>query len=190
MVGAGVLPACIYNGELHFLFGKEQAIDENQGWSDFGGGVDEGESPLQGAAREGTEETSGFLGSVESMKERLAKGTVHLQWKQYHTFVFKLDHDPSFPFYFNNNQRLLRSRLNPKSMHETTIFEKAQIRWVPLREVRQMHKKRVFRDFYNNVVAMLLTPSMLQHVGRLLRQKGKRTHRQQKQKRRRTHRRH
>ena len=39
-MGASILPVTIYNGKLYFLFGKERDIDENPGWSDFGGGTD------------------------------------------------------------------------------------------------------------------------------------------------------
>jgi hypothetical protein len=39
-MGASILPVTIYKGKLYFLFGKERAIDENPGWSDFGGGTD------------------------------------------------------------------------------------------------------------------------------------------------------
>ena len=42
------------------LFGKERNIDENPGWSDFGGGTDKGETFIQTASREGQEEMTGF----------------------------------------------------------------------------------------------------------------------------------
>jgi hypothetical protein len=160
MGGAGVLPFCYHNGQLHFLFGKEQEIDENQGWSDFGGGANKGESKFATAAREGTEETSGFLGDVASMRRRMHKSH-HVDWKQYRTYLIPLEYDAKLPFYYNNNQRLLRGRLDAKFMHDTTIFEKARIEWIPLDKVRDMLRLRKFRDFYNNVVQKILASWML-----------------------------
>ena len=59
-MGASILPVTIHKGKLYFLFGKERAIDENPGWSDFGGGTDNNETYLQTAVREGGEELTGI----------------------------------------------------------------------------------------------------------------------------------
>ena len=61
MVGVSILPVSIHNGQLYFLFGKEQAEEYGiQGYSDFGGGREK-ESTFNGAIREGCEEMTGFL---------------------------------------------------------------------------------------------------------------------------------
>ena len=56
MVGSSILPACVHKGKLYFLFGKENSLADTPGWSDFGGGVDPGESIYDTALREGGEE--------------------------------------------------------------------------------------------------------------------------------------
>jgi hypothetical protein len=62
-MGAGILPATIYNGKLYFLFGKEgKHEDSAPGFSDFGGGTDNNESYMETAVREAGEELTGFLG--------------------------------------------------------------------------------------------------------------------------------
>ena len=49
MVAASILPITIHNNQLHFLFGKENSMEDSaKGWSDFGGRVDHGESIFQG----------------------------------------------------------------------------------------------------------------------------------------------
>ena len=43
MVASAFLPVAIHKGKLIFLFGKEAHDDSAPGFSDFGGGVKEGE---------------------------------------------------------------------------------------------------------------------------------------------------
>ena len=67
-MGGSVLPATIDDkGVLRFLFGKERDIDENPGWSDFGGGTENGETYMTTAIREGGEELTGFLGGEKEI---------------------------------------------------------------------------------------------------------------------------
>jgi len=42
--------------------------DSAKGWSDFGGRVDRGETPMSAALREGGEELTGFLGDGQNIK--------------------------------------------------------------------------------------------------------------------------
>ena len=59
--GAGVIPLTFINGELYALLGREPREfpdgKQYQAWSDFGGGVQGEESPLETAYREFQEET-------------------------------------------------------------------------------------------------------------------------------------
>ena len=74
MTGAAILPATIHNGTLYFLFGKENKFESSApGFSDFGGGVDKGESVYNAAIREAGEELTGFLGSGKEIKSLLGK---------------------------------------------------------------------------------------------------------------------
>ena len=72
-MGGGILPVAIKNNKIYFLFGKENELDDTPGWADFGGGKEEGESPLDTATREGSEEINGFLGSAEKLREIVKK---------------------------------------------------------------------------------------------------------------------
>lgn len=159
-MGASILPVTIHKGKLYFLFGKERAIDENPGWSDFGGGTDNSESFLQTAIREGGEELTGFLGSDTDIKQLLKKhGTYDVDYKStgygiFRVHIFPMDYDEFLPHYYNNNQRFLQKRLNPKIIRDSKIFEKAEIRWICVDDFAKM--KKDFRSFYQNIVDLIL----------------------------------
>jgi len=159
-MGASILPVTIYKGKLYFLFGKERPNDDNPGWSDFGGGTDNNESYIQTAIREGGEELTGFLGSDKDVKKLLTKhGTFNVDFKSdghgiYRVHIFPMEYDELLPLYYNNNQRFLQKRLDPKVIRDTKIFEKQQIKWFSIADI--MKSKKQFRSFYQNVVELIL----------------------------------
>lgn len=159
-MGGSILPVTIIKGKVHLLFGKERDIDENPGWSDFGGGTDKGESFIQTASREGMEEMTGFLGNETDVKRRLNKyGTFNVDYKSdgystYRAHLFPMEYDPSLPFYYNNNQRLLQKKLDPNVIRDTKIFEKTEIKWFPLDTLKSQRIK--FRNFYRNIIDLIV----------------------------------
>jgi transcription termination factor NusB len=157
-MGASVLPATIYKNKLYFLFGKERNIDENPGWSDFGGGTDKGETYYSTALREGTEEMTGFLGNEKDIKQLLTKyGTFNLDYNSkgtYRVHIFPIEYEPMLVYYYNNNQKFLQKRLDPKIIRDTKIFEKTEIRWISANELTKMLPE--FRSFYQNVVKLII----------------------------------
>jgi hypothetical protein len=159
-MGASILPVTIYKGKLYFLFGKERQNDENPGWSDFGGGTDNNESYIQTAIREGGEELTGFLGNDADVKHLLTRyGTFDIDYKStgysiYRVHIFPMEYDDKLPYYYNNNQRFLQKRLNPKIIRDTKIFEKTQIKWICVDDIPKMKKE--FRTFYQNIVDLIL----------------------------------
>jgi hypothetical protein len=159
-MGASILPVTIYKGKLYFLFGKERQNDENPGWSDFGGGTDNNESYIQTAIREGGEEFTGFLGNDADVKHLLTRyGTFDIDYKStgysiYRVHIFPMEYDDKLPYYYNNNQRFLQKRLNPKIIRDTKIFEKTQIKWICVDDIPKMKKE--FRSYYQNVVDLIL----------------------------------
>jgi len=159
-MGASILPVTIFKGKLYFLFGKERAIDDNPGLSDFGGGTDANESYIQTAIREGGEELTGFLGSDKDIKHLLTRyGTFNIDYKSdgygiYRVHIFPMEYDAMLPHYYNNNQRFLQKRLDPKIIRDTKIFEKTEIRWMCIDDMKTQKKK--FRSFYQNIVELIL----------------------------------
>ena len=159
-MGGSILPATIHNGQIYFLFGKERDIDENPGWSDFGGGTDKGETFIQTAIREGGEELTGFLGNDSDIRKMLHKyGTYIINYKSkgydtYRCHIFPMEYDHLLPHYYNNNQQFLQKRLDPKIIRDTKIFEKTQIKWFSFNDMK--HQRNNFRSFYKNIVDLLL----------------------------------
>lgn len=159
-MGGSILPATIYNNKLYFLFGKERDTDENPGWSDFGGGSEKGEALLETAIREGGEELTGFLGNEKDIQKLLSKyGTYNVDYKSanhsvYRAHIFPMEYNPYLTHYYNNNERFLQKRLDPKIIEDMKIFEKQEIKWFSVSDI--MKQKKEFRSFYQNVVEIIL----------------------------------
>jgi hypothetical protein len=162
VMGGSVLPATIDDkGVLRFLFGKERDIDENPGWSDFGGGTEDGESYMTTAIREGGEELTGFLGDSKDIKKLLNRfGTYNVTYPGsnghggYRVHIFPMEYDEYLPHYYNNNQRFIQKRLDPKVIRDTKIFEKQEIKWWSISDIKK--GKKQFRSFYQEIVDMIL----------------------------------
>jgi 8-oxo-dGTP pyrophosphatase MutT (NUDIX family) len=160
-MGAGILPTTIHNGKLYFLFGKEGKYEDSApGFSDFGGGTDNSESFLETAVREAGEEFTGFLGNDADIRKMLkAHGTYDIDHKTdghktYRMHIFPFEYNEWLPFYYNNNQRFLQKRLPEKVFKTTKIFEKAEIRWVCVDDLKKMRPQ--FRSYFQNIVDMML----------------------------------
>lgn len=156
-MGAGILPTTIYKKKLYFLFGKENKYEDTApGFSDFGGGSDNNETHLETAIREGGEELTGFLGSDADLKKMLERhGTYNIdnpsgKNKIYRVHLFPMEYDEKLPFYYNNNQRFLQKRLDPEVIKKTKIFEKEEIRWICIDELKSM--KSQFRFFFPPII--------------------------------------
>lgn len=161
-MGASILPVTIHDGKILFLFGKERDIDENPGWSDFGGGTDNNESFIETASREGAEEITGFMGEKNDIKKMLKKyGTFNIDYEDplgkygtYRCHICPINYDEYLTMYYNNNQRFLQKHLNKKIIRDMKIFEKTEIKWFSFEELQR--NKNKFRKFYQNIVNLIL----------------------------------
>jgi 8-oxo-dGTP pyrophosphatase MutT (NUDIX family) len=161
-MGAGILPTTIYKGKLYFLFGKENKYEESApGFSDFGGGTDKNETYLETAIREAGEELTGFLGNDEEIRKMLTvNGTYNLEYQakeghsKYRMHIFPLKFNPWLPYYYNNNQQFLQKYLPEDVFKTTKIFEKAEIRWICIDELKKMRPK--FRSYFQNIIDLIL----------------------------------
>jgi hypothetical protein len=159
-MGAGILPTAIHNNKLYFLFGKENKYEDSaSGYSDFGGGTDHKETFFETAIREGTEELTGFLGSEKDLRTIMKRnGTYSIDYtckthSPYRMFIIPFLYDELLPHYYNNNQKFLQKRLDPKIIKETKIFEKAEIRWICVDDIIKMKKQ--FRSYFQNIVEVI-----------------------------------
>jgi 8-oxo-dGTP pyrophosphatase MutT (NUDIX family) len=166
MVGASILPVSIRNGKLYFLFGKENSMDKTQGFSDFGGGVEEGETHYETALREGAEELTGFLGSKTELKKLIQKNGGHLKLSykfpqnakneknSYNIHLFFLEYDENLPKYYNQNHKFLWEKMDEKLLSRTKLFEKIEIEWFCIEDMKKRRKE--FRCFYRDIVDVLI----------------------------------
>jgi 8-oxo-dGTP pyrophosphatase MutT (NUDIX family) len=177
-MGAGILPTTIHNGKLYFLFGKEGKYEDSApGFSDFGGGTDNKETFLETAIREAGEEFTGFLGNDADIRKMLRKcGTYNIDYnseghKTYRMHIFPFEYDQWLPHYYNNNQRFLQKRLDPKVFKTTKIFEKAEIRWVSINELKKMRPQ--FRSYFQNIIDVMLNEK--ESIQKFMKKCGKKT---------------
>jgi 8-oxo-dGTP pyrophosphatase MutT (NUDIX family) len=160
-MGAGILPTTIHKGKLYFLFGKENKYEDSApGFSDFGGGTDNNETFLETAIREAGEELTGFLGNDSDIRKMLHKnGTYNIDYASnghntYRMHIFPYEYNVWLPYYYNNNQRFLQKRLSPRIFKTTKIFEKSEIRWFCIDELKKMRPH--FRYYFQNIIDIII----------------------------------
>lgn len=152
MVAGSILPVTIHNGKIYFLFGKENPLEDSaKGWSDFGGGCENGESPFETAMREGGEELTGFLGDGQTIRKLLkSRGFYKIVHNDYHVHLFFLPYDENLPKYYNQNHEFLWKRMDKMMLSESKLFEKIQIDWFSDAQLKT--KRSQFRGFYREIV--------------------------------------
>ena len=130
--------------------------DSAKGFSDFGGGVEQGESIMGTALREGSEELCGFLGDAKNLKKMIRKqgGVYKLSHNDYHVHIFYMPYDEQLPFYFTNHHKFLWNRMDKHLLNKSKFFEKQEIKWFSVNDMRT--KKNEFRSFYREIVDMFL----------------------------------
>jgi len=156
-MGAGILPVALFRGRLYFLFGKENRHADTPGWADFGGGNEKGESPLDTAVREGSEELTGFLGTRAEIRRRIKRDGVYVvesDDKKYVVHCLPIHYDEALVHYFNANQRFLQERLDPEVYRKSKLFEKSEIRWFTVEEMSKMRPQ--FRIYYRRLLDELV----------------------------------
>ena len=157
MVAGSILPVTIHNGKLYFLFGKENPYEDSaKGWSDFGGGCENNETPYETAMREGGEELTGFLGDGPNLRKLIKQqgGFYHIEHNNYHVHMFFLHYDDNLPKYYNQNHKFLWERMDTKLLSKTKLFEKIEIKWFS--EVELRTRRSQFRSFYSEIVDKII----------------------------------
>lgn len=157
-MGAGILPVAIHDNQVYLLLGKDAGTGS---WSDFGGGRENNETHFETAIREGVEELNGFLGTESDMRSMIKNnclGVLATKEPVYKCFLIKIDYDFSLPQYFNSNFKLMNRKLKTEVERHNGLFEKSEIRWVPLNEIKKLTYRRYFyysvypliRNFFSN----------------------------------------
>ena len=157
MVAGSILPVAIHKNKLYFLFGKENPMeDSSKGFSDFGGGVEVGETPWTTALREGGEELTGFLGDANAVKKLIKQGGGYYRLTNdtYHVHIFRMEYDENLPKYYNANHRFLWDRMDKNALNKSKLFEKIEIGWFTPDQMRR--RRNEFREFYRVIVDQIL----------------------------------
>ena len=158
-MGAGILPICLFNSKLLFLFGKESKTST---WSDFGGTTEKNETEFETAIREGAEELNGFLGYGQQLAKLVNNNNLlTIKYDKYKIFVFLINFDKNLPIYFLNNYNFLNSHLlNTENIITTNnnshsgLFEKAEIKWFTCQDLKNERDK--FRLFYRPIIDIII----------------------------------
>ena len=154
MTGSSILPVTMHNGNLYFLFGKENEKEQSaKGFSDFGGGNESGETLYDTAMREGAEELTGFLGDADVIRKHIAThgGVYHINHNDhYHVHIFYLNYDTNLVKYYNQNHAFLWDKMDSVYLSKTKLFEKIEIQWFSLKEMKE--RRSEFREFYQEIV--------------------------------------
>ncbi len=155
-MGGGILPVAVHDNEVYLLFGKENELDDTQGWADFGGGKNKNESVIQTAVREGCEELNGFLGLESTIRENYERDKIMSVFHEtYTTYMYKVDYDKNLPKYFRGNYLFLSTRLpHIKGNLKNGLLEKSHIKWYTFEELRR--EKVKFRPFYQAIVEKII----------------------------------
>ena len=153
MVASSILPVAIHKGKLYFLFGKENKMEDSaKGFSDFGGRVENNESILETAYREGSEELCGFLGDEHSVKRIIQNngGFMKHSHNDYHIHIFSMKYDENLPFYFTNHHHFMWNRMDKHMLNESKLYEKQEICWFSADDL--IKRRNDFRSFYREII--------------------------------------
>ena len=156
-MGGGLLPVSLHKGELYFLFGLENKLDDTPGWADMGGGQNNNETQFETAVREFSEEICGFFGNINDVRKRVKRNNIlKIKHKTYLTCIFLTEYDDKLPIYFNNNFNFLQRKL-PEVIQDTEngLLEKQKIKWFSAKELTT--RKKEFRPFYQEIVDKIIS---------------------------------
>ena len=153
----GVLPYAVDEGKRYYLVGREKHEDGWDGsgkWSDFGGDP-EGDSAVNGAAREFHEETMGFFGSERHIRTRLAKSK-RFRVPGGYMYLLRITYDPHAPSLFRRIHGYIM-QCDTRNCPDG-LFEKTSIRWVgenELRDAMNQNENRYRPEFLESLKSVL-----------------------------------
>ena len=172
--GAGVLPYSFNkDGQLVFLLGLENYIPldkKSLKYSDFGGGREEGEIPIETALREFDEESVGAIEDKEIIKNRL-ESSYKIVRNNYHQYAVRIDYCDKMVKTYNRIRDKLTSCMtmnlsvnnyNSQLKHSIKscpdgLLEKKEFRWFTVSEI--LKNRDLFRDDFYKTFLMIVKKS-------------------------------
>ena len=163
-MGAGILPIAFFKGRIYFLFGREyiQATEpdgtlfKDAGkWSDFGGAKDNNETYKETAIREGHEETDGFIGSKNDIKNMINKSIYNVTKGGYKSYVVIIKYDKDLPKKFGDKFLSIKNN-HPELIQKNGLYEKDMIKWFSYQDIKNSPKCMFRSWYYNHIIKNLL----------------------------------
>ena len=126
----GIQPFSIYNNNIYLLIGQEKyekGYKDSLKWSAFGGLKHQNESYLQGALREGFEETMSVIGSQRELRKKVINKPIY--YKNSCIYLIKINYDEKIPNMFDNFYEYAQKSISFDKINEG-YFEKCSIKWI------------------------------------------------------------
>ena len=159
-MGAGFLPVAIKNNTFYFLFSREMILEGKDAgkWSDFGGSKENNETRYETAIREGWEESTGFFGDKDDIKNLIKHKTLKkITVNKYTTYIVLVNYDDKLPKKFRKKYLKKLQEDRDFVLKHNGFYEKDMVKWVRLDKLQHyINKKTFFRRFYNKVVIQIL----------------------------------
>lgn len=150
ILGSGLIPISKFHNKLYFLLGKDLAY---QKWSDFGGKSEKYELPIDTAVREGYEETNGFLGSKELIRNNIILNNLPILKtinKRHSCYLMNIEYQKELPNYMNNNFNFIKKNaVSIVDNNHNGLYEKDMIDWFTIEELRNFTE---FRSYFKDIV--------------------------------------
>jgi len=137
----GIQPFSIYNNNIYFLIGQEkyeEGYKDSLKWSAFGGLKHENESYLQGAIREGFEETMSVIGSQKELRKKVINTPIY--YRNSCIYLIKINYDENIPIIFDNFYEYVHKAGTLNNINEG-YFEKCKIKWIKKNELLDIHNR-------------------------------------------------
>jgi len=156
-MGGGILPVAYHGNKIKFLFSREALHNKDHPgmWSDFGGSKERSETPYQTAIREGWEESAGFLGNKEQIKNLIKSHKVaRISNGTYTTYLVEIPYDPTLPKKFATYFKKIK-KARPDLIYKSNgLFEKDKLMWLPYSKLRQNLSR--FRPWYREILRLII----------------------------------
>lgn len=144
VTSAGILPFAVYKHRVFFLLGREgyqPKFGDSDKWSDFSGRLEEGETVIDGAAREFYQETAGCIFDLAEVRQKLLNNQYVLHCDLHpantnstslRTYVMLVPYK-DYPAIFRRTKHFLQY-----TGADITCIEKTQLNWFSFREVQDI----------------------------------------------------
>ena len=162
-MGAGILPVSVHNNNIYVLLSREYINSKNGGkWSDFGGSKEGKETYFQTAVREGWEESDGFLGNQQEIRNLIKNNFIKtITLGGYRTYLVYIPYDKTLPDRFRKKFLHVR-KTHPEKIYKNGYYEKDMLKWVKFEDLDSF--KQYARPWYKKFIANLIKYGILNNL--------------------------